>query len=66
MSDTEYCIRVCKEGPNAPMYCQHVYGKQSVLVPKSFEVDSFVDIQGCHWNMPGNYDAGFDFCKADE
>jgi len=49
MSDTEYCIRVCKEGPNAPGFCQHVY-----------------DVQGCVWNMPGNYGAGFDSCKADD
>lgn len=49
MSDTEYCIRVCKDGAKAAAFCQHVY-----------------DIQGCHWNMPGNYDAGFDSCKADD
>jgi hypothetical protein len=49
MADTQFCIRVCKEGPNAPMYCQHVY-----------------DIQGCMWNMPGNYSNGFDNCLADD
>ncbi|KIM30114.1 hypothetical protein M408DRAFT_328507 [Serendipita vermifera MAFF 305830] len=48
MSDTEYCIRVCKDGPNAAAFCQHIY-----------------DIQGCHFNIPGDYDAGFDDCKGD-
>jgi hypothetical protein len=49
MADTQYCIRVCKEGTaNAPQNCMHTY-----------------DIQGCLWNMPGNYDAGFDSCLAD-
>ncbi|GJN90045.1 hypothetical protein Rhopal_003043-T1 [Rhodotorula paludigena] len=23
------------------------------------------DIQGCHWNEPGNYDSGFDSCEGD-
>lgn len=22
------------------------------------------DVMGCHWNMPGNYNNGFDSCKA--
>lgn len=25
MSESEYCIRVCKDGPMAPTYCGHVY-----------------------------------------
>ncbi|KAG8776897.1 hypothetical protein FRC15_011651, partial [Serendipita sp. 397] len=48
MSDSEYCIRVCKEGPQAATWCQHVY-----------------DINGCRWNMPANYDAGFETCQGD-
>ena len=25
MSDTEFCFRGCKDGPNAPALCQHIY-----------------------------------------
>lgn len=25
MAVDEFCIRVCKEGPNAAMWCQHIY-----------------------------------------
>ncbi|OBZ67652.1 hypothetical protein A0H81_12193 [Grifola frondosa] len=25
MSDTEFCFRACKDGPNAPALCQHIY-----------------------------------------
>ena len=25
MAADEFCIRVCKEGPNAAMWCQHIY-----------------------------------------
>ncbi|KAI0078570.1 hypothetical protein K474DRAFT_882344 [Panus rudis PR-1116 ss-1] len=49
MSDSEFCIRACKDGPKAPALCQHIY-----------------DVMGCHWNMPGNYNAGtFEKCAAD-
>ncbi|XP_006463015.1 hypothetical protein AGABI2DRAFT_43698, partial [Agaricus bisporus var. bisporus H97] len=48
MSDSEFCFRACKPGPNAAQLCQHIY-----------------DVMGCMWNMPGNYDSGFDTCQAD-
>lgn len=25
MSDSEFCFRGCKDGPNAPALCQHIY-----------------------------------------
>ena len=48
MSESEFCVRACKDGPNAVNFCQHIY-----------------DLMGCQWNMPGNYAAGFDGCKAE-
>ena len=48
VSDSEFCFRGCKDGPNAPALCQHIY-----------------DEMGCDWNMPGNYDTGFDQCDGD-
>ncbi|TFK92500.1 hypothetical protein K466DRAFT_573021 [Polyporus arcularius HHB13444] len=44
----EFCIRACKDDPNAPRLCNHIY-----------------DVMGCEWNMPGNYNDGFDQCKGD-
>lgn len=49
MSDQEYCIRVCKEGG---------------AMATSY-CQHVYDINGCHWNMPGNYDDGFDQCMGD-
>lgn len=25
MSDSQFCFRGCKDGPNAPALCQHIY-----------------------------------------
>ncbi|RPD54924.1 hypothetical protein L226DRAFT_82742 [Lentinus tigrinus ALCF2SS1-7] len=44
----EFCIRGCKDSPQAPALCNHIY-----------------DVMGCDWNMPGNYNSGFDSCKGD-
>ncbi|KAF9010109.1 hypothetical protein BDQ17DRAFT_1347562 [Cyathus striatus] len=48
VSDSQFCIRACKPGPQAPAFCQHIY-----------------DEMGCEWNMPANYDPGFESCKGD-
>jgi len=48
VSASEFCFRGCKDGPNAPALCQHIY-----------------DEMGCAWNMPGNYNPGFDQCDGD-
>ncbi|KAI0251177.1 hypothetical protein BJV78DRAFT_1126703 [Lactifluus subvellereus] len=48
VSATQFCFRGCKDGPNAPALCQHIY-----------------DVMGCAWNMPGNYNPGFDKCAGD-
>jgi len=50
MDDTEFCIRVCKNTGTNP----------------AAYCQHMYDIQGCHWNMPGSYDVGFDTCKADD
>lgn len=44
----QFCFRGCKDAPNAPALCNHIY-----------------DTMGCAWNMPGNYNPGFDSCLAD-
>ncbi|CAA7267282.1 unnamed protein product [Cyclocybe aegerita] len=48
MAADQFCIRACKPGPMAPIFCQHIY-----------------DVMGCAWNMPANYDSGFETCVGD-
>ncbi|KAG0140848.1 hypothetical protein CROQUDRAFT_688327 [Cronartium quercuum f. sp. fusiforme G11] len=47
----EFCIRACF--PTAD-------GRASAYC------NHIYDTQGCYWNMPGNYENGFDSCKADD
>ena len=44
----EFCIRACRDSPQAPVLCNHIY-----------------DVMGCAWNMPGDYNTGFDQCQGD-
>ena len=44
----EFCIRACRDSPQAPALCNHIY-----------------DVMGCAWNMPGDYNTGFDQCQGD-
>lgn len=50
MAATEFCIRACRDGGDNPK--QHC--------------NHIYDLQGCDWNVPGNYTAGFfEDCKGD-
>lgn len=50
MSATDFCIRACRDGSNDPKH----------------HCNHIYDLQGCDWNMPGNYSQGvFEDCKGD-
>lgn len=48
MSATQFCIRACKEGPQGPGLCQHVYDTLgcSWNIPGDYDVGSFDDCLG--------------------
>jgi len=47
MAVDEFCIRVCKEGPNAAMWCQHIYDTMGCewVMPANYS-DGFTSCQG--------------------
>ncbi|KAI0761257.1 hypothetical protein BD413DRAFT_246324 [Trametes elegans] len=49
VSSTEFCFRACDDNGSQP----------------ATYCQHIYDVMGCWWNMPGNYDAGFDRCLAD-
>lgn len=48
MSDTEFCIRACKDGPNAPALCQHIYDVMGCMwnMPGNYAAGSFDSCKG--------------------
>ena len=44
----EFCIRVCKDGPNAPALCQHIYDVMGCFwnMPGDYSSDSFDSCKG--------------------
>jgi hypothetical protein len=68
MSDSEFCFRVCPDGPNAAKYCQHVRHATLSLFSlfHLLQMPSQIyDTMGCQWNMPGIYTEGFTSCDGD-
>lgn len=50
MSATDFCIRACRDDSNDPKH----------------HCNHIYDLQGCDWNIPGNYTQGvFEDCKGD-
>ncbi|KAH9846153.1 hypothetical protein C2E23DRAFT_697225, partial [Lenzites betulinus] len=43
VDDTEFCIRACKDGPNAPALCQHIYDVMGCEwnMPGNYDAGSF-------------------------
>jgi hypothetical protein len=65
-SATEFCIRACKDGPNARKRCQHIYGERSSRVSSRLYVfTAWTDLLGCQWNIPGQYGDGFTNCEGE-
>ena len=48
VSATEFCIRVCKDGPNAPTLCQHIYDTMGCdwNMPGDYSNGTFDSCQG--------------------
>ncbi|KAI0716990.1 hypothetical protein C8Q76DRAFT_726197 [Earliella scabrosa] len=48
MSATDFCIRACKDGPNAPALCQHIYDVMGCAwnMPGNYAAGSFDTCQG--------------------
>ena len=48
VSDTEFCIRGCKDGPNAPTLCQHIYDLLGCMwnMPGNYSAGVFEDCLG--------------------
>lgn len=48
VSDTEFCIRACKDGPNAPALCQHIYDVLGCFwnMPGNYDAGVFERCQG--------------------
>lgn len=47
MSDSEFCFRGCKEGPNAPALCEHIYDEMGCMwnMPANYDPGLF---ENCH------------------
>lgn len=43
VSNSEFCFRACKDGPNAPALCQHIYDVMGCEwnMPGNYAPDSF-------------------------
>jgi len=56
MAVDEFCIRVCKEGPNAPMWCEHIYDTMGCrwVMPGNYDV-GFSSCQGDSGTPMGLY-----------
>ena len=48
MSATEFCIRACKEGPQAPGLCQHIYDTMGCgwNMPGNYDAGTFENCLG--------------------
>ncbi|KAI0754246.1 hypothetical protein C8Q80DRAFT_1093605 [Daedaleopsis nitida] len=48
MAATEFCIRACKDGPNAPALCQHIYDVMGCAwnMPGNYAAGSFDSCKG--------------------
>ncbi|TBU28061.1 hypothetical protein BD311DRAFT_353625 [Dichomitus squalens] len=57
VSDTEFCIRVCKDGPNAPALCQHIYDTMGCEwnMPGDYSSGSFDTCKGDSGEPMGVY-----------
>jgi hypothetical protein len=67
MAADQFCIRICKPGPNAPQWCQHIYdlqGYDELLSMPSMIVRALKHVASCAWNEPGDYGPGFSSCKG--
>jgi len=56
MSISEYCIRICKPGPNAADWCQHIYDVVGCkwVMPGNYD-DGFESCKGDSGTPPGLY-----------
>ncbi|PCH35130.1 hypothetical protein WOLCODRAFT_166063 [Wolfiporia cocos MD-104 SS10] len=57
MSDTEFCFRACKPGPDATTYCQHIYDKMGCEwnMPGSYSAGVFERCMGDDGEPMGIY-----------
>ncbi|KAI0760536.1 hypothetical protein C8Q74DRAFT_1208082 [Fomes fomentarius] len=57
MSDSEFCIRACKDGPNAPALCQHIYDVMGCMwnMPGNYAAGSFDSCKGDSGEPMGVY-----------
>lgn len=48
MSDTQFCFRACKDGPNAPALCQHIYDEMGCAwnMPANYDAGTFERCEG--------------------
>ncbi|THH03063.1 hypothetical protein EW145_g6560 [Phellinidium pouzarii] len=48
MSDSEFCFRGCKDGPNAPALCEHIYDVMGCMwnMPANYDSGVFEDCAG--------------------
>lgn len=63
MAVDEFCIRACKDGPNAPALCQHIYDVMGCAwnMPGNYDAGSFDACKGdtgevrCLSSLPPSY-----------
>ncbi|KAM5541919.1 hypothetical protein V8D89_004229 [Ganoderma adspersum] len=57
VASDEFCIRVCKDGPNAPALCQHIYDVMGCFwnMPGDYSSDSFDSCKGDSGEPMGVY-----------
>ena len=53
----EFCIRVCKDGPNAPALCQHIYDVMGCAwnMPANYDAGTFESCEGESGDPMGVY-----------
>jgi len=58
MSDTQFCFRACKQGPNATSFCQHIYDVMGCAwnMPGSYDAGVFENCMGDDGEPMGVYD----------
>ncbi|KAH8925338.1 hypothetical protein BT69DRAFT_1348791 [Atractiella rhizophila] len=58
MSATEFCFRVCKDGPNAWLWCQHIYDVMGCgwNNPGDYTIGTYDSCDGDSGQYPGIYD----------
>lgn len=70
MSYSQFCLRACKPGKDAAMWCEHIYDVMGCAWSvNSLNVVAFFSFMHCtsiSRNMPANYSAGvFEKCAGD-